>query len=352
MDGIDAALLKTDGNAYVERIDGVSIPYDPEVRAMIEAVLGRTEDYDGAVLKAEQAITRAHAAAVDWLLSKSGYQPQDVDLIGFHGQTIFHDPDNKFTWQIGNGAMLARLTQIDVINDFRSDDVAAGGQGAPFLPLYHKALIQSAEVSLPVAILNLGGVGNVTYIDHDNIVAFDTGPANALIDDWVSDKLDRDYDDEGLIARQGRVDDDLINKWMTAPYFTKQPPKSLDRDEWQREGLGSLSATDGAATLTEFTVQSVASAIEHLPTEPKTWYVTGGGRHNLYMMERLQTVTRASVKSVDDLGWNGDLIEAEGFAYLAVRSHKNLPLSLPTTTGVPAPQTGGRYHKPAKASVA
>lgn len=348
LDGIDAALIRTDGHDVIERTAAgfVSLPYDDEVRARLRACLGRTDDADGAVALAAAEMTRAHAAAVDWLLSRCALDPRDIDIIGFHGQTVHHDPARRFTWQIGNGAMLARLTGIDVIDDFRSADVAAGGQGAPLLPLYHRALARQAGLELPVAILNLGGVGNVTYIaGDDDMGAFDTGPGNALIDDWVRRHMQRDFDDNGMIARQGTVNEAVLQKLLDHPYFSAKPPKSLDRDAWDLSPLAGLSVADGAATLTAFTVQAAARAMEHLPEAPLAWYVTGGGRHNGYIMEQLQRRVNAPVQSVDTLRWDGDAMEAEGFAYLAVRSLLGLPLSLPGTTGVPRPLTGGRRHR-------
>lgn len=345
LDGIDAALIRTDGHGFIERLGFVGIPYDDELRGRLRACLGRREDMDGAVAIAAGEMTRAHAGAVDWLLSKAGLAPREIDIIGFHGQTLHHDPANRFTWQIGNGAMLARLSGIDVINDFRSADVAAGGQGAPLIPLYHRALAMQAGLELPVAILNLGGVGNVTYIaGDDHMVGFDTGPGNALIDDWVNRHMNRDYDDNGMIARQGGVNEAVLQKLLAHPYFDAKPPKSLDRDAWDLSVLDGLSAADGAATLTAFTVQAAARALQHLPQAPRAWYVTGGGRHNGFIMESLQRRVNAPVQSVDTLQWDGDAMEAEGFAYLAVRSLLGLPLSLPGTTGVPAPQTGGKRH--------
>jgi len=266
--------------------------------------------------------------------------PGKVDLIGFHGQTIFHDPANRFTWQIGDAVLLAQETKVDVVHDFRQADVQAGGQGAPFLPLYHVAL--AAGQKKPMAILNLGGVGNVTYIGTDETtMAFDTGPANALIDDWIRQHTNLSYDEDGKIAASGRVHDDIVRDYLAHPYFSQKPPKSLDRDQWTLDRVRGLSLEDGAATLTQFTVQAVFNALAHFPENPRSWHVTGGGRHNETIMQGLRQALKAPVGTVDDLGWNGDAMEAEGFAYLAVRSVLGLPLSLPTTTGVPRPLTGG-----------
>lgn len=343
LDGIDAALIRTDGHSYVEVIGWVTIPYDDELREKLRACLGAKDDATGRVRLTEIDMTRAHAAAVDWLLGKTGYHPKDIDVIGFHGQTVYHDPAAGFTWQIGSGPMLARLTGINVINDFRKADVAAGGQGAPFLPLYHQA--RADGLDKPAAVLNIGGVSNVTFLGRNGeVIAFDTGPGNALLNDWVKKHLNREYDENGMLARQGKVDEEVLQKLLSHPYFDAPPPKSLDRDAWDTSLYQHLSPADGAATLTAFTAQSIARALEHLPEPPKEWYVTGGGRLNAKMMEGLQQALGVPVKPVDDLGWSGDALEAEGFAYLAVRAMLKLPLSLPTTTGVRQPQTGGVFY--------
>jgi len=344
LDGIDVALIKTNGTSFIEQIDSMSIPYDEEIKDKLKEALGAKEDIDGSITRTEIELTRAHAAAVDWLLSRTGYNPKDIDLIGFHGHTIYHDPEEGFTWQIGNGAMLARLTGINVVNDMRSADVAAGGQGAPFLPLYHQALM--SEMKKPVVIVNIGGVSNVTYLgENDEIIAFDTGPGNALLDDWVNEHLDRSYDEDGLLARQGQIDPDILQKCLEHSYFDKAPPKSLDRDQWDTSIYQNLNAADGAATLTAFTVKAIAKAENFFPETPAAWYITGGGRLNKFMMEQLQKNLSAPVKNIDELGKDGDSIEAEGFAYLAVRSHLNLPLSFPSTTGVKEPITGGVFYE-------
>jgi anhydro-N-acetylmuramic acid kinase len=344
LDGIDAALIRTDGASYVETLAGISLPYDDALREKLRACFGKSRDENGAVGLAERDMTAAHATAVDWLLSKTGLHPNDIDIIGFHGQTVFHDPANGFTWQIGNGPMLARQTHINTVTDFRTADVKAGGEGAPLLPLYHMA--RSADLEKPIAILNIGGVSNVTWLgENDQILAFDTGSGNALVNDWVKKHFGLEYDEDGRIAAGGRIDHALLEKWLSHPYFSRRPPKSLDRDAWKCEGLEKLSPEDGAATLTAFTVESIARALQHLPQPPKAWYITGGGRHNKSLMQGIATRINAPVKPVEALGWNGDMLEAEGFAYLAVRSILGLPLSRPETTGVPEPLTGGMLHK-------
>lgn len=342
LDGIDAAMIRTDGENHVERVGFYTVPYEPAMRESLRACFGLKADVDGRVAMAERQMTLAHADAVKALRAA---HPGAVDLIGFHGQTIDHDPSQRWTWQIGDGALLAKETGVDVIADFRSADVKAGGQGAPFLPLYHRALAHDLVQKRggPVAILNLGGVGNVTYIgENDVLLAFDTGPGSALINDWVKMHAGLEYDPNGKLAATGTVRDDLLKSYLSAPFFDLPVPKSLDRNAWNLSLLDSLSLEDGAATLTAFTVQSVARALDHLPTPPVSWFVTGGGRHNLTIMAGLQRALGVPVGRVDDMGWDGDAMEAEGFAYLAMRSALGLPLSLPGTTNVPKPMTGGR----------
>lgn len=341
VDGMDAAIIETDGKSHVKVLAHKSAPYPKDLREQLLGALGASI-YSPDLHKVEASMTKVHSALVSDIIRQSGITP---DIIGFHGQTLSHDPDNGHTFQIGDGALLASETGIDVINDFRTQDVRAGGQGAPLLPLYHKALVESAGLELPVVILNLGGVANVTWIDEDNILAFDTGPASALIDDWISRNSDQSYDKNGEIAAGGKVDDMRVTAWLDHEYFEKPPPKSLDRDDWMHCDVSGLGLENGAATLTAFTVKSIVKATEHFPRQPKKWYATGGGRHNSFMMAELKkAITPAGFGLVDDLGWNGDFIEAEGFAYLAVRSLNDLPLSLPGTTGCPSPQTGGKHH--------
>ncbi len=342
LDGIDAALIRTDGEAVVEPQAFLTLPYAPDARAALRACLGLRADPDGRVARAADLMTRAHAEAVRDLLALASLDPAAIDLIGFHGQTVFHDPASKFTWQIGDGALLARLTSIDVVSDFRTNDVKAGGQGAPLIPLYHAALAHVLEK--PVAILNIGGVANVTYIDEEQVMAFDTGPGNALINDWVRKHTGAELDQDGTHALSGTVDTAALSRLAQNPFFSVRPPKSLDRDAWNTAFLKDLSLADGAATLSAFTVRAVALALEHLPKRPRAWYVTGGGRLNPALMQGLQKVLGVPVAPVEALGWDGDALEAQGFAYLAVRSLKGLPLSLPGTTGVPAPLSGGTLH--------
>ena len=350
LDGIDAALIESDGAALVKRRGWLTVPYDDDLRAGLRNCLGGSGDIDGVANR----LTQAHGAAVTALLSAEGLEAEAVHVIGFHGHTIAHRPEEGLTWQIGDGALLAALTGIDVVCDFRKADVAAGGQGAPLAPLYHAALAEGLD--RPLVVLNLGGVGNLTWLGEDGgILAFDTGPGNSLLDDWMRRHLDAAYDTDGALGRSGVVDRAVVEKLLAEDYFAQQPPKSLDRDDFTAvvadlfdadlSVTANLSVADGAATLTAFTVGAVARAVAHLPSPPKRWLVTGGGRHNPTMMAGLAAALSVSVEPVETVGWDGDALEAQAFAYLALRSLNGLPITLPTTTGAPHPLTGGVLHR-------
>jgi anhydro-N-acetylmuramic acid kinase len=345
LDGIDAAFIETDGAAHVTAGPALTQPYDDAFRARLRGVLGG----QGPVAAVERELTFAHAAAVSALLAEHGIGA--VDVVGFHGHTILHRPDQRRTWQIGDGALLANLIGIAVVADFRSADVAAGGEGAPLAPLFHAALASALEK--PVAVLNLGGVGNVTWIGPgaDEILAFDTGPGNALIDDWALAHTGAPVDRDGVLARSGRVDPAFLQRFLAHPFFQRRPPKSLDRDDFARFVPHGLAPGDGAATLTAMTAAAVARAVKHFPAPPRRWLVTGGGRRNPVLMAELMRRLGAPVAPVEDAGWDGDALEAQAFAYLAVRSREGLPLSLPGTTGVATPVAGGRHFPAPNAPV-
>jgi len=341
IDGVDAAAIVTDGLSFVELGPALTIAYEPALRERIRAVLGAVGDVAGV----ERAMTEAHAAAIDTLVRRHGLT--DVKLIGFHGHTILHRPRDGVTRQMGDAALLARLTGRDVVHDFRSADVAAGGEGAPFVPLYHRAL--AAPLEKPLAVVNIGGVANVTWLGagEDDILAFDTGPGNALLDDWALAHTGRAIDEGGALARSGRVDEGRLARFLAHPYFAQRPPKSLDRDDFKQFMPAGLSPADGAATLTAMAAAAIAAAAAHFPAAAKRYLVTGGGRRNPVLMKMLRQRLKAPVEPVEQAGWDGDALEAQAFAYLAVRSLKGLPLSLPGTTGVKAPTTGGRLYRAA-----
>jgi anhydro-N-acetylmuramic acid kinase len=342
-DGIDAALVETDGRTAITCGPWLTQPYDPEFQSRLRSVLGGR----GEVVDIERVLTERHAQVVQDLLAARGMTAAAVDVIGFHGQTILHEPERGRTWQIGDGALLARTTGIDVINDFRSQDVAAGGQGAPLVPLFHAAL--AAALPRPLAVLNVGGVANVTWIGEDSVdgdlLAFDTGPGNAMLNDWALRHTGRPLDVDGRLARSGRVDRGTLANLLTNAYFDRPAPKSLDRDAFDPSPLDACSVADGAATLVAFTAAAVARAADLFPRPVGRWLVTGGGRHNPAIMAALAGCLRQPVEPVEAVGWDGDALEAQAFAYFAVRSLRGLPLSLPSTTGVERPMPGGRLHR-------
>lgn len=350
LDGIDAALIETDGDAFVRPIAFRGEAYSDAARAQLAEATALALTFDRpraspVVVAAGELITRTHVFAVQKLLRQAGVEPRDVGVVGMHGQTVAHRPDRGWTWQIGDGQALADATGIVTAADFRSADVAAGGQGAPLLPVYHAAL--AATLDRPVAVLNLGGVGNITFVGEDGaLVAFDTGPANGLIDDWVSEMTGARFDAGGALAAGGRVDHIVLTAMLDHPYFDAAPPKSLDRGDFTIQPARGLSPADGAATLTAFTAQTVADALLHLPARPKRFIVAGGGRHNPVMLAMIAERCGLVPELSDTLGWNGDAVEAQGFAYMAVRTLAGLPISFPGTTGVGAPMAGGVINTP------
>lgn len=346
MDGIDVSMVTTDGEHIAKTGPGLMVPYPVELRAELLAFLddparAETEPLDAL----ERVVTDAHVQAVEAFMTEHQLDATKIDLVGLHGQTVWHRPERRFTRQLMRGDIAAAKLGIDTVTRFRHADVAAGGQGAPFAPLYHKAL--ATELPQPLMVLNLGGVANVTYIDGDTVIAFDTGPASALIDDWMMTRRGTPFDANGALAASGRIDTDTLRCLMDNPYFAAPAPKSLDRQDFHSRAtiVTPLSDADGAATLAAFTIESVAASLHHVPRQPVRWLVTGGGRLNRTLMDGLSHRLGVPVEPVEAVGWNGDFLEAQLFGYLAVRSVLGLPLSLPTTTGVPTPMTGGELFR-------
>ncbi len=350
MDGVDAALIRTDGESVIDAGPSLTVSYDGDLRASLQATLGKRTASDTLI----SSLTDAHAVAVKQLLAEAKIAPGDVDVVGFHGHTILHEPWLGRTIQIGDGDRLASDLGIDVVFDFRSDDVAVGGQGAPLVPLFHAALSQ--EVGRPLAVLNIGGVANVTWIGAgfdparpaetaQHILAFDCGPGNALLDDWVFRHTGQHWDEDGALAAAGTADRSVVAGFLENDYFGKAPPKSLDRNDFRLDGVADLTPEDGAATLAEFTAGAIAAATRWFPEPADRWLACGGGRRNPVLMARISETLEASVAPVESVGWDGDALEAQAFGWLAVRSLDGLPLTLPTTTGVAAPQTGGRLRR-------
>ena len=318
LDGaIDVALIETDGENHVKSLKYYAHPYDSSVRDKVRACFGKTEP-DAQTEEAEKLVTDLHIAA----LQEFG---EEADIIGFHGQTIHHDPARRFTWQLGCRKTLQDAVGIEVAPNLRQLDIDQGGQGAPLLPPYHRALLAGEEQ--PVAVLNIGGVSNITYIDDAvGFIGFDCGPGNALMDDFIKARTGAEYDSDGAAAKSGAVDQDILAAFLADPYFTQAPPKSLDRDHWSAVLVKDLSTEDGMATLLAMTAESVCKSFDYLPANPNKIYASGGGRKNAFLVQSLAERSGVAVEDIDALGCNGDAIEAEGFAYLAVRALLNLPL--------------------------
>ena len=326
-DGIDVAIVMTDGETVQAFGPRHTVPYAPALRARVLTAMAAGVADAGLA----HDLTLANAAAARPLMD-------GVTLVGLHGQTILHDPAAGRTVQIGCGVTLAGLLGVPVVDQFRRADVAAGGQGAPLVPAFHAALAGSLG---PVAVLNVGGVANVTFAGDGPLLAFDTGPGGALMDDWAGRHTGASYDRNGALAAAGQVQADRLAALMSHPYFDRPPPKSLDRHAFSLAPVEGLSPADGAATLLAFTVAAVVRAAAY--ATPRRWLVCGGGRHNGALMAALRAVL-PRVDPVEEVGWDGDALEAQAFAFLAVRSLYGLPLSWPSTTGVPAPQNGGTLH--------
>ncbi|MEQ1866597.1 MAG: anhydro-N-acetylmuramic acid kinase [Micropepsaceae bacterium] len=346
MDGIDAAILDTDGERIAAFGPARFQPYSTDMQAHLREAIQTAASIRAAgpltpkIEMLERDLTDAHAEAVFRLLAESNLKAEQIDIIGFHGQALVHRPAERMTLQIGSGPRLAIRTQIDVVNDFRTADVRTGGQGAPLVPIYHAAL---AATRAPVAVLNIGGVANVTFVGaNGDMIAFDTGPGNAPIDDWVLKYTGTPVDAGGALAAKGHANENVIAELLQHAYFAKPPPKSLDRMEFDLDIARNLGLEDGAATLTAFAARSIAASRRHFPQVPREWIVCGGGRHNVTLMRDLRLALQdAKVITAEDAGWRGDFVEAEAFAFLAVRSLRGLPISFPMTTGVPRPMTGG-----------
>lgn len=356
LDGIDVALIETDGNKILAFGPTGYRPYADDERAVLRQALAEARALvdrtarPGILAQAEGLVTGTHAEAVEVFIRDNEIDRAGVDIVGFHGQTVLHRPEQRLTVQIGDGTALAKKLGLPVAYDFRAADVAAGGQGAPFVPVYHRALARTITRPRPMAVLNIGGVANVTYLDDGaDPVACDTGPGNALIDDFMRARTGAPLDRDGDQAARGRVDQAFVDRVLAHPYFAESCPKSLDRDAFAfaNMALPEFTVADGAATLSALTAASVARIVPHLPAPPRAWIVAGGGARNPTLMRMLaEKLAPASIETADAAGWSADAIEAQAFAYLAVRTLKGLPLTFPTTTGVPQPMPGGVVAKP------
>jgi anhydro-N-acetylmuramic acid kinase len=359
MDGIDVALLETDGEVVTRFGPSATHFYqESESRLLRDAIeaaraLDDRNSRPGLIADAERMVTTLHAGAVQVFLAANQIDRNTIDVVGFHGQTLLHRPERKLTVQIGDGKMLARELGIPVVYDFRAADVAAGGHGAPLVPIYHRALAGMIDRPHPVAVLNVGGVANVSFIDGmPDPYACDTGPGNALLDDFMRERLGVALDAAGANAAQGHVDEEAVRRVLKHPFFAQKPPKSLDRNDFrvfvaEEAKLAAKSVADGAATLTAITAASVAAVVPLLPSPPKAWIVAGGGAQNATLLRMLeQRLAPAKIETARAAGWDSDSVEAQAFAYMAVRHLRGLPITFPTTTGAPKPMPGGVLAQP------
>ncbi len=347
LDGVDAAELVTDGLSIFEFGESRYRMYSVAERATLQHALGKW--FGDAVEAADELTTKVHINALSPF--------ENVDVVGFHGQTLAHEPKGRGTLQVGNGAALADALGVPVVWDFRSDDVAMGGEGAPLAPFFHFACAKWIGAKEPLCFLNLGGVGNLTYVDPifdrpeqpGALLAFDTGPANAPVDDLMHARLGQRMDRDGALAKTGTVERGALELFLAEPYFNRMPPKSLDRNDFSEmiRLVRELSDADAVATLTAMCAAGVVQGMEHCPKPPSRVLVTGGGRHNPVLMEMLSVSLGCPVLPVESVGLNGDMLEAQAFAYLAVRVARGLPTSSPDTTGVKALVGGGTVSVPA-----
>ena len=341
-DGVDVAYIDTDGKEFVFFGPSQSFGFPRELKDRL--INTKVDDETNSII--EKDLTLFHFESLKTFMKINNLNKDNIDLVGFHGHTIYHNPGDRVTVQLGDGKLLARSLEIPVINDFRSEDVKNGGQGAPLTPIFHSVLAK--KLKKPVAILNIGGVANVTWVGKqiDELMAFDVGPGNAMIDDWVFSQGLGDYDKNGGIAAKGFVNADILNQYLSHDFFQQKPPKSLDRNSFSLELVKGLTIEDATATLSELTAESIRNSQVFFPSPVTQWIVCGGGRLNGELMRMLRVKLDAQVVRSEEVGWDGDALEAQAFAFLAVRSMMKLPLSFPNTTGVKKSTVGGVLNLP------
>ncbi len=352
MDGIDVALIRTDGENIIEHGPNATYEFDAATREKLTTTMAEAtaivnrDDRPGNLAQAENDITDAHIKAAESFLKEKSLSDSDIDIIGFHGQTVLHRPQDRLTVQLGDGQRLANELSIPVVYDLRAADIAAGGQGAPLVPVYHRALASNFSTR-PVAFVNIGGISNITYVGQsEQLLAFDCGPGNAMLDDWTLQHTGNRFDVNGKLSRSGELSQTVLHDYLINSFFNHPVPKSLDRGDFTLDLVQGLDAKDGARTLTEVTAKSIANAANWFSLPPQDWIICGGGRRNKFLMQRIAANVQGIVTPAEAHHLNGDAIEAEAFAYLAVRSMKGLPITFPTTTGVKKAMTGGVLKQP------
>ena len=351
LDGIDASIIKSDGDQVVEIIDDLYLKYDSTTKLKLKKIIDScfTKNHFLELFKKvnilEKEITLQHAKVCELIIKKNNNIK--LDLIGFHGQTILHKPQKGYSIQIGNSKLLSKITSTTVVSNFRENDILNGGQGAPLTPLYHQLILTKIKSSLPAAIINIGGISNITYIEkYDKIVSFDTGPGNYLIDQWIQTKTKQEFDKEGLIAKSGIVNNKLLNQLLLNSYYKKSYPKTLDVKDLNLKNFNQLNLKDGAATISMLTAKSICMAINTFKKYPKKLLFSGGGRKNKFIINNIKkNIPKSSIDLIDKYNFNGDFTESQAFAYLAIRSYLKKFITLPSTTGVKKNCTGGLIFK-------
>jgi len=353
-DGIDASIIKSDGENEVHFIGNQFLPYDEKIKLKIRSLKEKInliidlEKNQLEINSLEKEITFLHAKIVNLIIEKYEIDKSKINIVGFHGHTIFHSFKQKKTKQIGDGKLLAQLNNLNVVNNFRENDINNGGQGAPLVPIFHKLLQIKLKLKIPLLFVNIGGISNLTYLGNDKkIVSFDTGPGNFLMDKilQLKSKNKFQFDKDGTIAFTGSVDKNILDSYLNDPYYDSLPPKSLDVNDFNLSPVRGLSLEDSVATLSELTSLTIVNALNFFNTKPKKIILCGGGRKNKYIFERIKKLSNISTNNIDEYKINGDFIESQAFAYLAIRSFLKKPISFPSTTGVERPTTGGDFIK-------
>ena len=350
MDGVDVALIETDGETIHSLGPAAGFAYTALERRIVREAMDwargivNRADRSGVLSIAESMLTAKHAESVKTFAADNRIDLARVGIVGFHGQTVLHRPERGLTVQLGDGAALSATLGVPVVYDFRAADMEKGGQGAPLVPIFHRALAFHEKLELPAAFVNIGGIANVTYVpdgSHEGLIAFDAGAGNCLLDDWAMKHIGEPLDRDSRLALAGTVNRQVLATLLSHPFFSAPPPKSLDRGAFALGALADLSAADGAATLTAFTIAGIAASARHFPAKPRTWIISGGGTHNPHMMEGLRRVLGPDMMTADIAGFSSDFMEAQAFAYLAARRLRDLPVTFPGTTGVSEASVGG-----------
>ena len=351
-DGVDASIIKSDGENEVHFIGNYFLPYEETVKSRIRSLkekinlISDIEKNMSDLNNLKKEITFIHAKIVDLIIEKFELNKSEIDLIGFHGHTIFHSFKDKKTKQIGDGRLLSQITGLNIVYNFRENDIRNGGQGAPLVPIFHKLLQIKLRLKIPLVFLNIGGISNLTHLDKDKkMTSFDTGPGNFLIDKILqiksNDKIQ--FDEDGKIAFEGNVNRNILDSYLNDPYYEFSPPKSLDVNDFSLSPLRSLSLEDSVATLSELTSITIVNALNFFSSKPIEIILCGGGRKNKYIFERIKKLSNIKISNIDNYKINGDFIESQAFAYLAIRSFLKKPITFPETTGVIRPISGGDF---------